>query len=124
MAMLLSTPPATDEQSQGSTALSTLNNPGLLNFTIQRTEKSLGFDELFWRSYRAELQGRAPSCVLASCAAFLAKHVFLVFLASASFPPTLFFSFWGKTGWSQTPNPQYEDGKGSYDVMIQTYLQN
>ena len=95
MAMLLSTPPATDELSQGSTALSTLNNAGLLNFTIRRTEKSLGSDELFWRS-GPMLQGRAPSCVLASCAAFLAKHIFLVFLASA-FSPTLFFSFWEKT---------------------------
>lgn len=95
MAMLLSTPPTTDEQSQGSTALSTLNNAGLLNFTIQRTEKSLGSDELFWKS-SPMLQGRAPSCVLSSCAAFLAKHIFLVFLASA-FPPTLFsFLFGGR----------------------------
>lgn len=47
MALLLSTPPATDEQAQGSTALSTLNNAGLLDFAIRRTEKSLGSDELF-----------------------------------------------------------------------------
>lgn len=47
MAMLLSTPPATDEQAQDSTALSTLNNAGLLDFTIRRTEKSLGSDEFF-----------------------------------------------------------------------------
>lgn len=47
MAMLLSTPPATDEQAQGSTVLSTLNNAGLLDFAIRRTEKSLGSDGFF-----------------------------------------------------------------------------
>lgn len=47
MVMPLSTPPAADEQSQGSTSSSTLGHVDLLNFTTWGTEKSLGSDKLF-----------------------------------------------------------------------------